>query len=68
MKWVAEKLATRGNGELAWSDKQLVDTGRSPSLDSSAVCNEHRSGSSAGRTKRLGGPGFFERESHARMC
>ena len=44
-----EIAATCGNVELAWPDGELVDFGRSRSLDSCAVCNEHRSGTSAGR-------------------
>lgn len=30
---------TRGNGELAWNDKELVDIDCPFSLHSSAVCN-----------------------------
>ncbi|MFF4358244.1 hypothetical protein [Streptomyces sp. NPDC001604] len=62
---------TGGNGELAWNDKQLVADASTGSLDSSAVCNEHRSGTSADRTSQqyqqnaiTGGRGGARRPAH----
>jgi hypothetical protein len=47
---------TRGNSELACGDGQLVDIGSPTSVHSSAVCSEHRSGTSAGRTSQQAAP------------
>lgn len=58
---------TLGNSELACGYGQLVDTGSPASVHSSAVCNEHRSGTSAGRTSRQAAPlpaDGEEREDH----
>jgi len=66
-----ETADTGGNGELAWNDKQLVADASTGSLDSSAVCNEHRSGTSADRTSQhhsaspsTGGRGGARRTAH----